>query len=427
MKRVIFLLAILCGLCGLCAEGLGVIIHVDPTGIDAPEGGAVNDPLATIQYALDAAGVGDTVIIHPGTYTGPGNYNLSPRGKDVHIRSIDPNDAAVVASTIINPAAAGRGFTFVDGESAACILEGLTITGGSEGRGGAVRCDNSSPTIIRCVFIANTATLQGGAIYLRNSNTVIRQSVITGNTANTDGGGIECWYGNITLVNCLISSNTAGGQGGGVDTFNSADVTIVQCTIAENQALSGGGIYLWQSTAAVENCILWNNTAPQKSQIGLHPDSQIAVSWSNVHGGYAGEGNIDSDPLFVGMTGSQAGYYDYHLMSEWGRYDIATGLWVNDAATSPCIDAGNPASDCGDEPWPHGGRVNMGAFGATAQASMNGNPADFNIDGAVDWRDMAELADHWLTESAGIYNLDGVGRVDFNDAAIFMRHWRWQR
>jgi hypothetical protein len=41
--------------------------------------------------------------------------------------------------------------------------------------------------------------------------------------------------------------------------------------------------------------------------------------------------------------------------------------------TSPCIDAGDPASPIGQEPFPNGGRINMGAYGGTAEASLS-NP-----------------------------------------------------
>lgn len=39
--------------------------------------------------------------------------------------------------------------------------------------------------------------------------------------------------------------------------------------------------------------------------------------------------------------------------------------------TSPCIDAGDPASVFGDERQPNGGRVNMGAYGNTVEASKS--------------------------------------------------------
>jgi len=37
--------------------------------------------------------------------------------------------------------------------------------------------------------------------------------------------------------------------------------------------------------------------------------------------------------------------------------------WVNDAVSSPCIDAGDPNSDWTAEPSPNGSRINMGAYG----------------------------------------------------------------
>jgi hypothetical protein len=62
---------------------------------------------------------------------------------------------------------------------------------------------------------------------------------------------------------------------------------------------------------------------------------------------------------------------DYHLMSEAGRWDLATGTWVQDSVTSPCIDAGDPNSPVEQESLPNGGRINMGAYGGTGQASLS--------------------------------------------------------
>ena len=46
--------------------------------------------------------------------------------------------------------------------------------------------------------------------------------------------------------------------------------------------------------------------------------------------------------------------------------------WVTDDVTSPCIDAGDPASDYANEPAPNGGRINLGCYGNTAEASKSG-------------------------------------------------------
>ncbi len=56
-----------------------------------------------------------------------------------------------------------------------------------------------------------------------------------------------------------------------------------------------------------------------------------------------------------------------------------TSSWVSDDATSPCIDAGDPASELLDEPRTAPGdpagpvinqRIDMGAYGGTAEASL---------------------------------------------------------
>jgi len=111
--------------------------------------------------------------------------------------------------------------------------------------------------------------------------------------------------------------------------------------------------------------------------------SDICASYCNVRGGWPGEGNTDVDPLFA-----VSGYWDasgtpedpsddvwvdgdYHLRSQAGRWDPVAARWVLDEVTSPCIDAGDPNSPVGTEPEPNGGRVNMGAYGGTTEASKS--------------------------------------------------------
>ncbi len=59
--------------------------------------------------------------------------------------------------------------------------------------------------------------------------------------------------------------------------------------------------------------------------------------------------------------------YDLHLKSVVGHW--TPGGWVSDGAISKCVDAGDPASDYSLEPQPNGGRVNLGAYGNTPEAS----------------------------------------------------------
>lgn len=75
--------------------------------------------------------------------------------------------------------------------------------------------------------------------------------------------------------------------------------------------------------------------------------------------------DIHVDPLFYQPTA----YDDYHLKSTAGRWDIVT--WVRDDVHSPCIDAGDPASDYSNELEGNGSRINMGRYGNTAEASLS--------------------------------------------------------
>lgn len=99
------------------------------------------------------------------------------------------------------------------------------------------------------------------------------------------------------------------------------------------------------------------------------------------------------DPLFADPNNG-----DYHLKSQRGRYWPEHNIWVLDDATSPCIDAGDPTIEPSEERMPNGGRINMGAYGGTAYASMSEWPitGDVNHDGRVDFLDFAILAEDWL-------------------------------
>jgi hypothetical protein len=143
----------------------------------------------------------------------------------------------------------------------------------------------------------------------------------------------------------------------------------------------------------------------------------VFVKYSDLQGGWTGTGNINVDPCFVSVgywdaNGTPADTNDdfwvdgdYHLKSQAGRWDTNEGRWTKNDVTSPCIDAGDPASPIGYEPFPNGGIINMGAYGGTEEASKSyfGEPlcetivaGDINGDCKVDFKDFAFMAFHWL-------------------------------
>jgi len=203
-----------------------------------------------------------------------------------------------------------------------------------------------------------------------------------------------------------------------------------------NYASYGSGIY--DCYGSISNCIIWQNGAGIRQQIEncSTPVYSCIEDWNDT-----GIGNISTDPCFVSMGYWQdMGTYwqwvddgsDYHLQSEVGRWDPNRNEWVADANTSRCIDAGDPNSDWTAELWPHGKRINMGAFGGTPQASMSpssvGNRADLNNDDLVDYTDLMVLTGKWLREDILLReDLSRDGLTNCIDYAIFANEWFWEQ
>jgi hypothetical protein len=271
------------------------------------------------------------------------------------------------------------------------------------------------------------------------SEAAITNNTVVDNSAYYDGGAIEVDSASPTITNNVIAHNSALVCGGILNYYGTPSIT--NNTIAhnrENGLYLGPTPYVWGvgSGSAVLNNIIWHNELYVDDYVW--PEDYV-VNFNNIQGGfriedvlygeetYEGEGNISIDPCFADPENR-----DYHLRSEGGRWNPQSESWVFDDVTSSCIDAGDPDSLIGEEPAPHGDRINMGAHGGTPQASMSlsadGNIADFNKDGAVDSQDILMLADIWLREDvllAEDVNRDGI--VSFPDFAVLAKNWLWQQ
>jgi hypothetical protein len=144
---------------------VGVAVLVCTSAVFAAER-FVPSEYATIQAAINDCNNGDVVIVEPNTYTGAGNRDIDFLGKAITVRSSDPNDANVVAATVIDCEGSGRGFYFHSGEERKSVVSGLTIkrgrVWGEPARGGAIYCSGSSPTIEKCVISDNKAYGRNG-------------------------------------------------------------------------------------------------------------------------------------------------------------------------------------------------------------------------------------------------------------------------
>jgi hypothetical protein len=397
-------------------------------GDDNNDGLSPETAFATIQKGIDDSNDGDIIEIQPGIYTGDGNRDIDFKGKAITVRSTDPNDPNIVAATIIdcngteeNP---HRGFHFHSSEDVNSVLNGVTIINGYVtydlgSVGGAIYCENgSSPKIINCIITGNSAYSwpligggSGGAVFGDNGEISISNCLISENSAMFGGGLSQCAG---IIRNNIITNNKADYLGGGLCGCDG----IIQNNVISGNSAGGYGGGLAYCSGNVSNCVVWSNLPDQIRNVAT-------VQYSDVQDGCPGEGNIDAAPCFADPCSG-----DYHLKSAAGRWNPNTETWVMDAVTSPCIDAGDPNSDWTAELWPHGKRINMGAYGGTPQASMSlstaGNIANLNNDpcDTIDFNDLALFVGKWLYEEVLLpEDLDRNGTVNFVDYAIFARQW----
>jgi hypothetical protein len=239
---------------------------------------------STIQAGIEAARDCDTILVSPGIYTGTGNKNIDFLGKAIVVRS-----EAGPGATIIDCENQGRGFCFYNSEGPESRLVGFTIAGGLVGDGGGgILCEGSSPTIVNCRIEYNSTYISGGGILCRGSSPIIADCTILGNE---------------TLVH---------GTGGGMACENNSLPTIANCTIVDNTATTGGGIFLEANSQAfvLNDLIVWN------SGCGVYgePNSGCSILCSDVYGNsdfnYGGSigdqtginGNICECPLFCDLS-----------------------------------------------------------------------------------------------------------------------------
>lgn len=126
---------------------------------------------------------------------------------------------------------------------------------------------------------------------------------------------------------------------------------IITNTLKRTEQPEGTGYGVINSLSGTHDFVLENNCF-YSNEAG---DYKNANSTSDIH----------LNPLFVDQKN-----HDYHLQSAAGHWNGKT--WIKDKVSSPCIDAGYPASEYSNEPEDNGNRINIGRYGNTIHESLSG-------------------------------------------------------
>jgi hypothetical protein len=345
----------------------------------------------TIQAGIDAAVDGDTVLVAPGVYTGPGNRDLSLWGKAITLKSTDGPQMTIIDAQG-SRSSIHRGFFLRHGETQDSVIEGFTITGGyvigdtggtgphGGGGGGGIFIRESSPTIRNCIISSNVSASdpdplsddgKGGGVYINDlSNPAFENCLIVRNGSGNRGGGVASSFSgtSLTFRNCLIMQNSCGAKFSGAGMFITGKIALINCTVAHNLGVvnvSGLG------ELTIRNSILWGETASPQFVAREVPgqDTVILFDHCDVEGGLRSivitggakvmweNTNIDLDPLFIDPR-----QQDVHL-----------------GPGSPCIDAGQfhedeaGRLDLDGQPRIQNCRIDMGAYESPYFADCNLN------------------------------------------------------
>lgn len=203
----------------------------------------------------------------------------------------------------------------------------------------------STQTHSRVIVRNGRIELNGKDITLQNSLAYGTQSV----AAVTVGGR------NIALINnTIVGSRTAIILAG-----EDASLTLRNNTIVANAA--AGESYVVRIDSGSLNSDYNNLVARNGAWIG-----NVNGSWERLLYWQVASlqdlNSISADPMFANESGG-----DFHPKSLTGRW-TPTGI-VTDSVHAATIDMGAPYMAFNNEPLPHGGRVNIGAYGNTEQAS----------------------------------------------------------
>ncbi|MDY7107578.1 MAG: hypothetical protein SYC29_02980 [Planctomycetota bacterium] len=217
---------------------------------------------------------------------------------------------------------AGHGGAIRHLEGGSLSLEGCAFSSNGAGVGGALDLtDAPQLSIVDCLFVGNEAEAACGAIYANWCYSFeVLDCAFLDNRAVLMGGAMMAGSDYFSAIDCIFAVNSAPMYGGALGP-STGERTFINCVFSRNRSERGGGVYCctpdhyincsfsnnegcgvmtnWEAEASADNCIFWGNTPEQIEQDPEQPGGSVSVRYSDIQGGWSGEGNINADPLFV--------------------------------------------------------------------------------------------------------------------------------
>ncbi len=361
-------------------DGLEVLRGSDPLTTTCPGTLRVPENVGTVQGALCLSRGGDEVVVAPGIYP----ENLYFCGHDVILRSSDPTNPSVVASTVLDAGGTGPVVSFTGDESAVCVFSGFTIRNGRSGIAiggiiGGTQDTWTHATIENNVITANI----GGMIYCDG---LIRNNSVSDNS----GGGI--WECDGTIRSNVVSENSGIGvaycdgliEGNTVSANGDYGLSNCRATIRRNTISSNQRRGLFDCHGVIENNVISKNS--DFDGAGMYDCSwliQNNLIVENSAGRYGGglfkcSGTIRNN-IIAGNAAAElgGGLYDCYTQSSnntivgnsagiagGGLWDevswpaLSSIFWGNTAPQDPQLHAPGPSDSC-IQGWQGGGWDNI--------------------------------------------------------------------
>jgi len=325
-------------------------------------------PYESIQDAIDFSSNGDTVYISKGTY----EEDILIEDKDIALIGVSASSTTISGNLVLKNSDSSIGslaILFREGEKVTYSDKDNTDFEISNNSG--ITAINSEITVKDCIIMPDPLVFEGDrygrgiyALNLYEPNDIevlIENNIIL----NTDGGIYLFSQTFRDGISGEIKNNTLDlNRHGVVLTMQKGLPEIHHNIITRSQNaihLSYDSLLTQRLEIITYNCFGAGSVTNTKHVWCRALSAQQS----------AGEGNIIADPQYADPNFYELEKGDYHLMSQAGRWDPVMKTWLQDNITSPCIDAGDPNTPVSNEPLPNGGRINMGAYGGTLEASKS--------------------------------------------------------